>query len=270
MKGPDTLIEREDNWETDMGAWFAGERVVFRGLDVFTEFFDKDWVEIWFFSITGKFLSKKQIELFSRTWAICTSFPEPRIWNNRVAAISGSAKTTGMLAIACGTAISESKFFGGQASFAAADFITRVKTLVVDEGKELVDVVKHEIDASKNVPYGFGRPITNNDERVPVALRLAEELGASDGPHVKLAFEIEKILIKMRYRTKLNIAGFASALYADQGLTAKEFYRMGAVIYSAGMMACYIDAVDKPAGTFFPLRCKRISYEGKPQRKWEN
>ena len=270
MNGPEELIHREDNWETEMGAWFAGERVVFRGLDVFTELFDKDWVETWFFCITGKFFSKKQIELFSRTWTICTSYPEPRIWNNRVAALSGSAKTTAMLAISCGTAISESKFYGGQASFAAIDFITRTKKLVVDEGKELLEVVKQEIKSTRQVPVGFGRPIINSDERVAVALRLAQELGFADGPHVKLAFEIETLLREKRYRAKLNIAGFASALYADQGLSPTEFYRMATIIYSAGMMACYIDAVEKPAGTFFPLRCERIAYQGKPQRKWEN
>lgn len=270
MTGPDKLIEREDNWETDMGAWFAGERVVFRGLDVFTELFDKDWVDIWFFSITGKFFTKKQIELFSRTWTLSSSYPEPRIWNNRVAALSGSARTTAMISVASAIAISEAKVYAGQANLVAADFITRAKKLVVDEGRDLFDVVKQEMKLIRQIPFGFGRPIINKDERVPVALKLAKELGFADGPHVKLAFEIEKLLSEKRYRAKLNILGFTSAMCADQGLTPTEFYRMATIIYSAGMMACYIDAVDKPAGTFFPLRCERISYEGKPHRKWEN
>lgn len=268
-KGPKVLEEREDNWVTDMGAWFAGERVVFRGKDLFTELFDKSWVDIWFYGITGKFFTKEQIELFSRTWVICTSYPEPRIWNNRVAALSGTARTTAMMAVSCAIAVSEGKFYGGQANFAAVEFIKKAKKLV-EQGEDLEDIVKAEIKATRQVPVGFGRPIINKDERVPHALRLAKELGFDDGPHLNLAYRIEEILRKTRYRAVLNIGGFTSALYADQGLEAKDFYRMATVIYSAGMMACYIDAVDKPAGTFFPLRCERIAYEGIPLRKWEN
>lgn len=266
--GPQVLVDREDNWITDMGAWFAGERVVFRGLDVFSELFDKSWVAIWFYAITGKFFTEKQIELFSRTWVICTSYPEPRIWNNRVAALSGSARSTAMIAVSCAIAVSEGKYYGGQANFAAVEFIKKTKKLV-DQGKELSEVVLDEIKTTRQLPVGFGRPVINKDERVPHALRLAKELGFDKGRHLKLAFEIERVLKEKRYRAVLNIGGFTSALYADQGLSAEDFYRMATIIYSAGMMACYIDAVDKPAGTFFPIRCQRISYQGKSHRKWE-
>ena len=35
LKGPDLLNHFEDNWQTEMGALFIGERVVLRGKDVF-------------------------------------------------------------------------------------------------------------------------------------------------------------------------------------------------------------------------------------------
>lgn len=268
--GPQVLEEREDNWVTDMGAWFAGERVVFRGLDVFTELFDKSWVDVWYFSITGKFFSKKQIELFSRLWVLCTSYPEPRIWNNRVAALSGTARSTAMIGVSCAIAVSEGKYYGGQANYAAVEFIKKAKSIVIDGDEDLGEFIKNEIRAMRQIPTGFGRPVINNDERVPHALRLAKELGFDEGPHVKLALEIEKLLSKKRYRAVLNIGGLTAALCADQGLSPEEFYYAASVIYSAGMIACYSDACHKPCGTFFPLSCKRISYKGISHRKWEN
>ena len=270
MIGPHTLLEREDNWETEMGAWFAGERVVFRGLDVFTELFDKSWVEMWYFAITGRWFEKKQIELFSRLWVICTSYPEPRIWNNRVAALTGSARATAMLGLSTAIAVSEGKYYGGQANFASVDFIKRAKKWTIDRGCDLEIMVFQEIKQTRQIPMGFGRPIINHDERVPHALRLAKELGVGDGPHVKLALQVEQILKKKRYRAVLNIGGLTAALCADQGLSPKEFYLAASVIYSAGMMACYIDAEAKEPGTFFPLRCERITYQGVSARKWKN
>jgi len=270
MSGPQILLEKEDNWETEMGAWFAGERVVFRGLDLFTELFDKSWMETWFFAITGRWFEQKQIELFGRMWTLCTSYPEPRIWNNRVAALTGSARSTAMLGLSAAVAVSDAKYYGGQANLASVDFIKRAKQWTVDQGGNLETMVLQEIKETRQIPVGFGRPIINCDERVPPVLQLASELGFDNGPHVKLALEIEHILRDTRYRAVLNIGGLTAALSADQGLSPKEFYQAASVIYSAGIMACYMDAESKEPGTFFPLRCERVAYQGVGARKWKN
>lgn len=268
MKGPDTLLAYEDNWETELGAWFPGETVIFRGLDVFKDLNHLDWVGMWFYSITGRFFSDKQVELFSRLWVVCTSYPEPRIWNNRVAALSATSRSTGMLALAAAIGVSEGKIYGGQANIGSVDFITRAKRAVVDEGQDLDTFLKKEIKRIRQIPFGYGRPIINGDERVPYALSLAEELGFADGPHVKLTLAVEEALNRLRYRAKINIGGLSAALWADQGISPKEYYYLAGVTYSAGMMACYVDAVEKPAGSFFPLRCDRIEYSGVAPRKW--
>ncbi|NIX36082.1 MAG: hypothetical protein GWN10_18040, partial [Nitrospinaceae bacterium] len=64
MSGPDLLLERENNWETDLGAWYPGETVIMRGLDLFQDLGHIGWIEMWFYSITGRFFTPKQIELF--------------------------------------------------------------------------------------------------------------------------------------------------------------------------------------------------------------
>ena len=77
------LEKFEDNWQTSMGGWSLEGKVVLRGKDVFTELSDKPWMEYLLYAVTGK-ESPKIARLMEAMWVICTSFPDPRIWNNRV------------------------------------------------------------------------------------------------------------------------------------------------------------------------------------------
>ncbi|HEX7026433.1 MAG TPA: hypothetical protein VF268_04280, partial [Gammaproteobacteria bacterium] len=78
------------------------------------------------------------------------------------------------------------------------------------------------------------------------------------------------ILLKHRYRMHMNVSALTTALAADQGLSSQEIYYYRSLIFSAGIIPCYIDAVEKPEGAFFPLRCNRLKYKGAPLRKWED
>ena len=76
------LEKFEDNWQTSIGGWSLEGKVVLRGKDVFTELNDKPWMEYLLYAATGK-ESPKIARLMEAMWVICTSFPDPRIWNNR-------------------------------------------------------------------------------------------------------------------------------------------------------------------------------------------
>lgn len=269
MSGPKKLLEQEDNWVTSMGAWFGGDKVVFRGKNLFTELHDKSWMEIWLYAITGREFDSKEIELWNRSWVLCSSFPEPRIWNNRVAALAGSAKATAAQAIAAATAVSEAKNYGRQADLAAFDFITRVGQRV-KSGIDIQSIFDSEFANNRAIPAGFGRPLIRIDERVPPVMRLAQELGFDAGMHYRMMIALDTLLAASRRRVRLNIAGLAATFAADQGFTARQYYHSVLLIFSAGNIACYQDAVEKTAGTFFPLRCDRIAYKGVGPRKWEN
>ena len=52
----------------------------------------------------------------------------------------------------------------------------------------------------------------------------------------------------------------------DQGLSQAEIIRTGALMISAGVLACYAEARDKPPEAFLPLRCDDIAYEGRAAR----
>ncbi|MGB1340429.1 hypothetical protein [Cycloclasticus sp.] len=266
MKGPVTLKQAEDNWQTNMGVFVNGERAVYRGKDIFNELADINWFKLIMFGITGREFSDKQIKLFEAIQVITVSYPEPRLWNNRIAALSGSARSTGILGLSAATACSEAKIFGNQANIIAIDFIKRAKK-TIEVGKDLSEFVISELK-NKRAIGGYGRPLIDSDERIAPLLNRAKELGLAHGPHLKLALEIGNILSKSRYRQILNASGLAAALMADQEFGHRDYYYATMLAFSAGIIPCYIDSANHKEGTFFPLSCQRLNYTGHKTRNW--
>jgi hypothetical protein len=266
VQGPKYLIENEDYWVTSMGSALSGERIIFRGKELFRELNDLPWMGLLLYGITDRIFNKKQIRLFEGMWTLCTSYPDPRLWNNRIAALAGTARSTATLAISAANAASEASIYGRRPDIRAIDFLFRTQQCL-EKGDNLEELIKAELKKYRAIP-GYGRPITRKDERIEPLMALAEELGFSKGPYVKLAFDVEKILLQGRWRLYMNIAALSAALAADQGLSTREYYHYVILSFSAGMFPCYIDALEKVEGIFFPLTCDRVQYEGKPRRAW--
>ena len=259
-------LKYEDNWVTSMGAWFPGERVVLRGKDLFSEFENFTWMQFLLFAITGREFNEKQGKLFEGIWRISASFPEPRIWNNRISSLAATSRSTGNLAIAASIAVSEAQNYGQVPLIKICDFLIDCKCQL-SAGENLEDIIKNEVKKQRWLA-GFGRPIVNKDERIDPLIKFATNLGFYTGEHLQLLLKIERILRETRYRFKMNIAAVDAALATDQGLNAREFYHFMTLCFSGGFFPCYIDANQKPEGAFFPLRCERISYEGELSREW--
>ena len=268
MKPKINLIESEENWQTDLGGSIPGERVVVRGKDLFSELSDFTWLKLLLFMITGREFGDKQLELLDKIWALTISYPDPRIWNNRIGALAGTVRSTGSLGVSAGSAVSEAKIYGGQANIAAIDFIFECAKRV-DSGESLESIVKSELKTSRAI-YGYGRPIANGDERIEPIKKIMLKNGYENGKHVQLAYEIEKILKAGRWRFQMNITGLAAAVGADMGFTVKEYYLWLVNGFNAGITACYADALKKKEGSLFPLRCDRIKYSGVNKRKWNS
>ncbi len=249
-----------------MGAWFPGGRVVYRGKDLLNELKDISWVGLLLFGITGRFFNEKQVRLFEGLWSLSASFPDPRLWNNRVAALAGTARSTGNLAVSGAVAVSEARIYGRGADIRAIDFLLRTKSKI-DAEEDLGEIIREELRERRVIP-GYGRPITNKDERIVPVKRLAEELGFLHGTYVELAFNIEQQLARGRWRMRMNIAALCAALAADQGLSRQEYYHISIPSFIAGILPCFIDSTQKPEGSFLPLRCQRVLYEGKLPRTW--
>lgn len=267
MNGPEKLLESQNAWHTTMGGWFPEQgRVVFRGKELFQDLKDLPWMGLFLYGITGRIPTSKQVTLFEGLWVLSASYPDPRLWNNRVAALAGTARSTACLAIGAANAVSEASIYGKRPDIRAIDFLYRTQASL-DEGCELADIIKSELKNYRTIP-GYGRPITRQDERIKPILELTEKLGFNTGKYLHLAFEIEKILKQERLRFQMNVAALAAALAADQNMSRREYYYYVAMAFSAGIMACYIDSNFKPEGTLFPLDCSQVSYEGHAHREW--
>lgn len=260
------LIEHEDHWETSMGLSFPGERVVFRGKDLFSCFSNKPWMELLLYGVTGREFSDNQIRLFEGMWTICASYPDPRIWNNRVSALAGTVRSTACLAVGASNAMSEATLYGRRPDIRIIDFLYRAQK-ELDKGNTLNDVVRDELKQYRAI-FGYARPIVKEDERNKPLVKLANELGLGKGKYLQLVFDVEKIVQKGRWRMKANIAAVAAGLAADQGLTPREYYHWLLICFSIGFITSYIDTADKRENTFFPFCCDRIFYEGIKIRNW--
>lgn len=274
MPGSETAVNKTEtleSWEgplrTAMGGCFPGERAVFRGHDLHAELRDADWLDLYLFGICGRRHSAAQIRVLHAIW-VNTSYPDPRLWNNRVAALAGSARSTGILAISAALATSEAAIYGRQIDIAIADFLVRARA-AVKAGRPLTEVVAEELRVSRGIG-GYGRPVAKSaaDERNAVVLALAEREGLAGGEHVKLAFAIEEILLAGRWRMRMNYAALAAALALDMGLAPREYYLYLFPAFLAGMPPCYVEACERPEQATFPLRCQALIYHGPARRAW--
>ena len=265
MNGPELLQENTGRLKTAMGACFPGERAVFRGHDLHAELKDMDWMELYVFGITGRRFSQEQVKLLHALW-VYTSYPDARLWNNRVAGLAGSARSTGTLAMAAALAVSEATVYGRGVDVRAITFLRNTR-LSLDQGGELAHCVQREIAAYRGIA-GYGRPLTAVDERLKPIMELVRTLGLDNGPHLRLAFAVEEFLLAGRWRWQMNYAAMAAALIADMGFSTREYYLYAFPTFLAGMQPCFIEASDRPEGTLFPVPCAGIRYEGFPQREW--
>jgi hypothetical protein len=249
---------------TEMGACFPGSHAVFRGHDLHAELRDMDWVELYLFGITGRRFSPEQVRLVHALWTH-TSYPDTRLWNNRVAALAASVRSTPALGISAALAISDAKIFGGQPGVRAMEFLQRLQRRVA-AGEELEALVLTELAARRI--YGYGRPLNSLDERIPWLMDLVKELGLADGPHLKLAFAVEAIVFPRNAHLRMNYAAVHAALLADMGLSIREYQLLRIPTFLAGMPPCFVEAADKPEATLFPVPCSQVQYTGAPRRAW--
>jgi hypothetical protein len=263
--GPDLLRENVGRLRSRMGAAFVGSHAVFRGKDIHAELGDAKWLDLYLFGITGRRFTDAQLTLLETVWTY-TSYPDARIWNNRVAALAGSARSTGNLGLSAALALSEASIYGRGIDIRALDFLIRTRSEVA-RGSDLGVWVRAELSDRRSLA-GYGRPIATGDERIGPILKVARGLGLADGPFLELAFAIERSLLEGRMRLPMNYAGVVAGLAADMGFSPREYYHFLYPAFLAGMVPCHIEAAENPEGTLFPLACGDVAYLGAPKRKW--
>lgn len=260
------LEQHAGRLRTRMGGAFVGERAVFRGHDLHAELADMDWMALYVFGITGQRYSPAQLKVLHAIW-VYTSYPDARIWNNRVAALAGSARSSGNLGVAAALAVSEAEIYGRGIDIRAAGFIQRARRALA-AGEGLDALVRDELQQHRAIA-GYGRPIAAGDERIAPLLQRVEREGLAQGEHLQAALAVERHLQAGRWRLRMNYAALTAALTSDMGFTPRQHYQFGFPAFLAGMQPCFIEASENPAGTLLPLACDNVSYEGAPPRRWQ-
>lgn len=266
MKGPELLRHHAGRLQTRVGAAYPGTRAVFRGHDLHRDLGQLEWIALYAFGVTGRRLTAAQAEMLQALWTH-TSYPDARLWNNRAAALAASARSSPALGIAAGIVVSEATLYGGQATLLSMRFLQEALKQV-QSGAALAEVVWAE-QARRHI-YGYGRPINSTDERLPWIMALAQRLGLDQGPHVKLAFEIEAVLLQRYPRLLMNYAALHCAMVADMGLSLREFQLLRVPAFIAGMAPCMVEAAEKPEGVLFATPCSGVAYSGVAPRPWKS
>lgn len=264
MKGPEFLQSQVGRIAGRMGACHPGSHAIFRGHDLHRELRDMDWMALYVFGITGRRFPPTELELLHALW-VYTSYPDARLWNNRIAALAASARSTPTLGLSAALAASEAVIYGGHPFMRAIDFLTRTQKRLA-QGEALEEIIRLELQERRI--YGYGRPINSQDERLPWLLELAGDLKLDRGSHLKLALEVDRLLSSRSKALRMNYAALSAALAADMGFTPREFHLFVFPAFLAGMPPCFIEAGEKPAGALFPIPCDGVAYEGVGKRSW--
>ena len=248
------------------GGWELGKGITLHGYSLLDDLIGtSSFFQVLILGITGS-LPDERVAKWTEATFICMSWPDPRIWCNQVSTFGGELRTSSINAVAAGIMSSESTMYGPLAGLEAVKFIHRAYEFIQDGGSvsEFIETKAKTRNVLK-VP-GFGRPIAKGDERVAAMLEYASELGFSEGPHLKLALDIEKYLLN-NYQESLNLAGYMAAFGLDLGYSITELPRIITMCVSGGLHSCFSESRDQPSDSFLPLRCDDIEYTGPSERR---
>jgi len=94
-------------------------------------------------------------------------------------------------------------------------------------------------------------------------------LNLFEDPFIQMSLEIETILNEKK-GLSLNISGITAALGVSLDFTPTEYHLFLSPVFTIGFTPCYMDALNKPQGCFFPLHCNRVKYTGAKIRNWDS
>lgn len=267
MNGPELLRASVGLIRSRVGAVFPTSHAIFRGKNLHAQLGDARWLDLYLFGVTGRRFPEPKLRLLEAIWTY-TSYPDSRIWNNRVAALAGSTRSTGNLGVTAALAVSEARIYGQGPGYRAIEFLVRLRAHL-DAGGSLGAVVDQELFERGSVA-GYGRPVNSGkDERIEPLLDLARSLELADGPYLKLAHSVEDYLTSAGHRNlRMNYASLIAGLSADMGLSPREHYYFLIPVFLAGMIPCYLDATERPEGSVLPLPCDGVAYVGPGKRTW--
>ena len=250
------------------GMWRIGKGVESHGYDLINDLIGHySYMQVVVLNATGRMPDKALADWFEAVH-ICLSWPDPRIWCNRIGALGGSAGASVVAATSAGIMATDSRAYGIRPIVEGIEFIQRARREVGTSAASVAEFVAREVEKHNGKPYlmGYARPVAKGDERIAALERVAGQHHFATGPHLQLAYEIEAILSE-QFDESMNVNGYVSAFLSDRDFTAQEVYRIFSAVVFSGITACYVDTADRSPGHFAPLQAQDVIYNGKEDRQ---
>jgi len=244
------------------GGWRIGSGITTHGFSLLDDIHRKCSVfQVMIMNVTGK-LPERRLADFVEGLFICLSWPDPRIWCNKMGVFSAMTRSSATAAIAAGGLAGDSRMYGAGTGPAIEAFIVQAYQHTVDGEQGVADFIEdNAYRGGKLFAPGFARPLAKGDERIPAMRRYAQQLDFEVGPYERMANEMEDYLSR-KEGEGLNLSGYFTVFMKDRGYTIEEIMGIAAWSVSTGVYAAYFEYSKEPPEAFLSLKVDDIDYAG--------
>jgi hypothetical protein len=244
------------------GGWRVGSGITTHGYSLLDDIHGKCSVfQVIIMNVTGR-LPDKRLADFVEGLFICLSWPDARIWCNKVGAFCAMTRASPTAAIASGGLAGDSTMYGPGTVPAIDAFIKCAHEYIVEGGGSVENFIdENGYRGGKLYAPGFARPLAKGDERITAMRRYARELGFVPGVYENMVNQIEEHLA-LREGEGLNLAGYFTAFMYDREYSMHELMGITAWCISTGVYASYFEQIDRPPEAFLALKVDDIDYSG--------
>jgi len=261
------FADHRDRIVSKSGEWIIGGGSTLHSYNIQQDLVQNaSWMQCMLLSVTGK-LYPTNIATFVEALFVVTGYPDPRLWCNRVGALAGSSQCSAAASIATSISSAEGMVYGGQAIYKSSIFLQKAHSQLFDNGGDALSLFVDDYLSQKKTIFGFGRPLTNTEERIHPIIEKALSLGLNEGRYCLVAKNIESYLQARSKNIILNFGGYIAAWLLDLGFKSVQIYHIQTLLFYNGMVPCYIEAFENEPGTFLPIACEDILYEGVEERE---
>ena len=237
---------------SSVGMVVLGQGVVVHGKDLHHDCLDQSFVQYLLFCVSGREVDSKIAKVFEELW-IATAYPDVRIWCNRIAGYMGSARVPPALSMCAALSACNGTAYGFRAMAEAFCVQEQIPESTAARERWLSEQL-----TTRKVLAGYGRPIHDRDERVPVALKTLVDAGVRAGPALRRAFWLHKRLQQAK-GICVNISAVWAAIAIDFGISKGHYEQFMLLMFAPGYAAAYADQRARRPLTFLrghqtPLR----------------
>lgn len=218
------------------------------------------WMEAWATIAGGRAFTENEIKLLEHI-QVCTSYPDMRIWNNRVGTVTVGARNPEIHGICAFMAVAEAQVYGVQVVAECSSMLANaVRACIMDH--EPLEIFTARWTRRYGRIAGYGRPLHANDERNEPTFKAMERLGVVKGTHLSMALAIADVLKKKERPVLMNAGAVFTAILMDLGFSQEAIQVFITILFISGLYPCQELAMIRAPSFFTAIRCDEL--EGLP------